>query len=154
MSALRIDYGELEPPWLRVTALDPDRWITPGIMGKVLEDIRMEFTSQFNQEVLIGVQPSFHSSNVPNAEQPSAGMFHTCNVPCNNPSVTNWRTPSTLSSNVPDAVQPFTVTSTPTTFPVTFPQTSQSVPGETDDAPGNLWPSIFERPDLPLLKLL
>ena len=42
----------------QVDCLDSDWWITPGIMGKILEDIRMEFYSQFNSDhhPLIGVQ--------------------------------------------------------------------------------------------------
>ena len=55
-------------PLAQSDSLDPDRWITPGIMGKLLEEIRMEFTNQFSQKTLIGVQSS---SIVSNMEQPS-----------------------------------------------------------------------------------
>ena len=53
-------------PLAQSDCLDPDRWITPGIMGKILEDIRMEFSSQQHQESspLIGIPPSSLSSIV------------------------------------------------------------------------------------------
>ena len=45
-------------PLTQDDCLDSDRWISPGIMGKILEDIRMEFYNQFNSEnhSLNGVQ--------------------------------------------------------------------------------------------------
>ena len=45
-------------PLTQDDCLDCDRWITPGIMGKILEDIRMEFYNQFNSgnHSLNGVQ--------------------------------------------------------------------------------------------------
>ena len=57
-------------PLAQVDCLDSDRWITPGIMGKILEDIRMEFYSQFNfdHHPLIGVQCN---SPVPGSSTPS-----------------------------------------------------------------------------------
>ena len=45
-------------PLTQDDCLDCDRWISPGIMGKILEDIRKEFYNQFNSEnhSLNGVQ--------------------------------------------------------------------------------------------------
>ena len=46
----------------QVDCLDSDWWITPGIMGKILEDIRTEFCNQFtlDHHPLIGVQSNSH----------------------------------------------------------------------------------------------
>ena len=51
-------------PLAESDSLDPDRWITPGIMGKLLEDIRMEFANQFGQAALIGVSPPSIALNI------------------------------------------------------------------------------------------
>ena len=46
--------------------LNRDNWIFPGIMGKILEDIRMEFGNQFpEQHSLNGVQSSLQNPPVP-----------------------------------------------------------------------------------------
>ena len=47
-------------PLTQDDCLNRDRWISPGIMGKILEDIRMEFCNQFNREhhSLNGIQPN------------------------------------------------------------------------------------------------
>ena len=52
-------------PLSQEDCLNSDRWISPGIMGKILEDIRLEFCSQFapNETTLIGVQ---HEQQAPN----------------------------------------------------------------------------------------
>ena len=57
-------------PLAQVDCLDSDQWITPGIIGKILEDIRMEFYNQFNLDhhPLIGVQCN---SPVPSGSTPS-----------------------------------------------------------------------------------
>ena len=57
-------------PLAQVDCLDSDWWITPGIMGKILEDIHMEFYSQFNPDhhPLIGIQCN---SPVPGSSIPS-----------------------------------------------------------------------------------
>ena len=55
-------------PLAQSDSLDPDRWITPGIMGKLLEDIRMEFANKAAHESLIGVS----SSNAPAIEHTMA----------------------------------------------------------------------------------
>ena len=91
-------------PLAQVDCLDSDRWITPGIMGKILEDIRMEFYHQFNlnHHPLIGVQcnspapsgstPSQlsqnHSSSIPSALPTStqAAQFNLVVQTTNNPS--------------------------------------------------------------------
>ena len=45
---------------------EPRNWISPGIMGKILEDIRMEFCNQFpEQHSLNGVQPSLQNPSLP-----------------------------------------------------------------------------------------
>ena len=43
-------------------------------MGKLLEDIRMEFASQFNQGALIGVPASSLSSTVPATDPPPTAI--------------------------------------------------------------------------------
>ena len=67
-------------PLAQEDCLNSDRWITPGIMGKVLEDIRMEFCNHFgsNQNPLIGIQhaashhPNGHvQDDNPNGLRPS-----------------------------------------------------------------------------------
>ena len=91
-------------PLAQVDCLDSDRWITPGIMGKILEDIRMEFYHQFNlnHHPLIGIQcnspapsgstPSQlsqnHSSSRPSALPTSiqAAQFNLVAQTSNNPS--------------------------------------------------------------------
>ena len=57
-------------PLAQVDCLDSDRWITPGIMGKILEDIHMEFYHQFNLDhhPLIGVKCN---SPAPSGSTPS-----------------------------------------------------------------------------------
>ena len=57
-------------PLAQVDCLDSDCWITPGIMGKILEDIRMEFCNQLNlnHHPLLGV-PSY--SPAPSGTTPS-----------------------------------------------------------------------------------
>ena len=68
--------------------LDSDRWITPGIMGKILEDIRMEFSNHFgpNQKPLIGVQSaaSFRPNELAMDDNPSGlqpSMFSRSTTP-------------------------------------------------------------------------
>ena len=60
-------------PLSQEDCLDSDRWITPGIMGKILEEIRMEFSTQFGpgQTSLIGVQPASALDANPNGLRPS-----------------------------------------------------------------------------------
>ena len=66
--------------------LNSDRWITPGIMGKLLEEIRTEFSSQFQTaplpSALSGVQQdsrplvaSGNTSTAPPAEGPPEPLF-------------------------------------------------------------------------------
>ena len=75
-------------PLSQEDCLDNDRWITPGIMGKILEDIRMEFSNQFvlNQHPLIGVHNSApcHSGEPATGNSPSGlrpSMFSGLSTP-------------------------------------------------------------------------
>ena len=69
-------------PLTQDNCLDCDRWISPGIMGKILEDIRMEFYHQFNSEnhSLNGVQgnpldpPDSLPGQVAQATYPNSGL--------------------------------------------------------------------------------
>ena len=58
-------------PLSQEDCLNSDRWITPGIMGKILEDIRMEFSTQFGPGPLIGVQSAPPPEANPNGLRPS-----------------------------------------------------------------------------------
>ena len=66
-------------PLTQDDCLDCDCWISPGIMGKILEDIRMEFYNQFNsgKNSLNGVQrnPSDPPESLPDqAAHPNSGL--------------------------------------------------------------------------------
>ena len=66
-------------PLTQDDCLNCDRWISPGIMGKILEDIRMEFYNQFNlgKNSLNGVQrnPSDPPESLPDqAAHPNFGL--------------------------------------------------------------------------------
>ena len=113
-------------PLAQNDSLDPDRWITPGIMGKLLEDIRLEFASQFNQVPLTGVPNSpnraeqfsttntaepLHvaisssgmSNDTPGNLRPS--MFNTLGVPTSDESVQSVQ-PSTNEEDMEETVPP------------------------------------------------
>ena len=66
-------------PLTQDDCLDCDCWISPGIMGKILEDIRMEFYNQFNpgKNSSNGVQrnPSDPPESLPDqAAHPNFGL--------------------------------------------------------------------------------
>ena len=51
-------------PLAHPDSLNSDRWITPGIMGKILEDIRLEFCSHYPRLLnLMSNSPVFHHTN-------------------------------------------------------------------------------------------
>ena len=117
-------------PLAQVDCLDSDRWITPGIMGKILEDIRMEFYSQFNSDhhPLIGKQ-------------------------CNSP-VPSGSTPSQLSQNFSSSgpSSPRTSTKSAQSNPVaqTSNILSHPISGTViEDDPSGLRQSMFQHPSAP-----
>ena len=99
-------------PLAQEDCLNSDRWITPGIMGKLLEDIRMEFSTQYshalsgNSLMLLGVCPDPVSASIgtdPTTQQheptlhPLLGI-QANSVPIANPSELH---PSMFSSSNP-----------------------------------------------------
>ena len=51
-------------PLVHPDSLNSDRWITPGIMGKILEDIRLEFCSHYPPLLnSMSNSPVFHHTN-------------------------------------------------------------------------------------------
>ena len=117
-------------PLAQVDCLDSDRWITPGIMGKILEDIRMEFYSQFNPDhhPLIGIQ-------------------------CNSP-VPGGSTPSQLNQNFSSSgpSSPRTSTKSAQSNPIVQTNNTLSHPISgtvIEDDPSGLRQSMFQLPSAP-----
>ena len=114
-------------PLIQDDCLDCDRWISSGIMGKMLEDIRMEFNNQFNsdQHSLNGVQ-----RNLPDAFGSTpcqAAQSHLSTGPTTHP---------TLSSSL---AQPDHALQTANDLPLT------SSSNHAYDNPNGLRPNIFQQ---------
>ena len=119
--------------------LDSDHWITPGIMGKILENIHMEFSSQFTVNMpssLIGVQSTVDPSPL---------------ISVTNPVQTNLPNQSSLLGVPP------TVTLGVSSVHATVPHPEPLYPTEnrrsssvmSDDNPAGLCPSMFHPPQSP-----
>ena len=110
-------------PLTQDDCLNCDNWISPGIMGKILEDIRMEFCNQFDleQHSLNGVQSNLHDP--PGSIPCQAVLSH----PNSGSSI-----PSTPSS----VVQPDPTSQTTNEMPPSSNLIDNNVSG--------LWPTMFQ----------
>ena len=95
--------------------LNSDRWITPGIMGKLLEEIRTEFSSQFQVTSLPSALPgvphdtspplsSGNTSTAPYAEGQSGPLFGVQNEPGLTVDPSNLRSSMFASRNEGSAI--------------------------------------------------
>ena len=113
-------------PLTQDDCLDCDRWISPGIMGKILEDIRMEFYNQFNSEnhSLNGVQRN--------------PLDHPESLPCQAAQVAYPNSGLTTHSKLSSVVQPNLASQTTNNLP---PPPSSSL---TYDEPSGLHPTMSQ----------